>query len=242
MFDFLPDYSRRPIQRNPYFLGGVGFMLAGAALHWWSVRADNIAEELGVGESALVTPDGSGLSLLTSDLTAAQAEAFKRSLPSVGQQYAPLMVRAGKQEGVSPFVIAGIMANESGFGTVCKMPACQGYDRHGWGLMQIDDRSHKPFIASKVNGRPAYEDPWSSIEYGADLFRRYREYLARRFPNLSQLELLRATTSAYNAGNGAVGRALAKGRNPDSVTTGRNYGKKVLASATGYLTAARGMT
>ena len=242
MFDFLPDYSRRPIQRNPYFLGGVGLMVAGAALHWWSVRADNIAEVLGVTEDSLVTPDGSGLSLLTSDLTAAQAEAFKRSLPSVGQQYASLMVRAGKQEGVSPFVVAGIMANESGFGTVCKMPACQGYDRHGWGLMQVDDRSHAPFIAKTVNGRPAYEDPWSVIEYGTDLFRKYRVFLKSRFPKLSELELLRATTSAYTAGNGAVARALAKGRSPDSVTTGRNYAKKVLASATGFLNSARGMT
>lgn len=228
---FLPDYSDRPAQRNPYFLGGVGLVVAGLLVRWNRTKPDPIEKALPPVVVAGPIP------LTQASLTDAQAAAFKRSLPALGQQYADMFVRAGRAAGVSPFILAGLMEQETRFGKGCRDAACRGYGGGDYGLMQIN-RIHKDFFTRQVNGRPAYEDPWSSIEYGANLFASYQKWLARKFPKMTDLELLRATAASYNAGSGAVAKALAKGNSPDSVTTGYNYGKSVMQRATGFLAAA----
>ena len=66
---------------------------------------------------------------------------------------------------------------------------------------------------------------------GAEIFANKREYLRNRFPNLTPDQLMTATLSAYNGGEGAVGRALQRGASTDSVTTGKDYARDVLNRA-----------
>ena len=69
------------------------------------------------------------------------------------------------------------------------------------------------------------------LRKGAEVFANKREYLRNRFPQLTPDELMIATLSAYNAGEGAVGRALQRGASTDSVTTGKDYARDVLNRA-----------
>ena len=69
------------------------------------------------------------------------------------------------------------------------------------------------------------------LRKGAEIFAKKREYLRNRFPQLTPNELMTATLSAYNAGEGAVGRALHRGASTDSVTTGKDYARDVLNRA-----------
>ena len=236
----LPDYRDRPMARNPYFLWGTGLVFLGAVTHWLRGRPDDIKEELPAEASTgLVVPSAGSsgtLTLTKSDLTPAEVVVFKRALPARGQPYADFFVRAGREKGVSPFILAALMHRESNYGKGCKLPACRGYAGDDYGLMQINQRAHPAFFAKQVNGRPAYEDPWSVIQYGAGVFGSYKKMLAGWFPQMTDLEILRATASSYNAGPGNVRKALNKGKSPDSVTTGGDYGKDVLAKATALLT------
>ena len=63
-----------------------------------------------------------------------------------------------------------------------------------------------------------------SVQGGCRILAGKRAYLAKK-----QCTDLRAIAAAYNTGEGNVSRSLANGRDPDSTTTGRNYGSDVLA-------------
>lgn len=99
-------------------------------------------------------------------------------------------------------------------------PGIIGADGHGRGLMQIDDRAHPEFCARLLaDGRPAWSDPASNIKQGSQIL----DAGLRVFPgNLS------AGVAAYNAGAGAVRRALSRGHSPDVATTGGDYSARVL--------------
>lgn len=90
---------------------------------------------------------------------------------------------------------------------------------HGYGVMQVDIGTDpafcKTWTAEKVN---------ESVERGCRILAGKRAYLAKK-----QCTDLRAIAAAYNTGEGNVSRSLAAGRDPDSTTTGRNYGSDVLA-------------
>lgn len=220
-----PNYSHLPATRNPYVLGGLGLVLAGVLVEWSSnkpVAAPNVPVE----------PVGSGgaVGLSITDLNDGQERAFKQALPPIAKPFASFFVAVGREIGVSPYILAGIMSRESGFGAACpNLPKCRGSGGNDYGLMQINT-IHKAFFASKVNGRPAYEDPEASIRYGAKVYREYFDYL-RGKSNLTGTDLYAATAAAYNAGPGNVMKALRRGRSYDSVTTGKDYGRDVLRRA-----------
>ena len=69
------------------------------------------------------------------------------------------------------------------------------------------------------------------LRKGGEIFANKRTYLRNRFPNLTPDQLMTATLSAYNGGEGAVGRALQRGASTDSVTTGKDYARDVLNRA-----------
>ena len=92
-----------------------------------------------------------------------------------------------------------------------------GDNGFGFGLMQIDSRSHDHFLNAHSGGL----DPASNIRYGAKLLRE----------NFDRFGRWDAALAAYNAGPTRVANAILAGRSPDSVTTGQNYSADVLSRA-----------
>ena len=93
-----------------------------------------------------------------------------------------------------------------------------GDNGHGRGLMQIDDRSHKRFLA-KHDGKP---QPEPSIIYATNLL---RANLNRYAGNYNK------AVAAYNTGPRNVDNSIKNGRSPDSTTAHGNYGADVLYRA-----------
>src|SRR5579872_4087538 len=75
-------------------------------------------------------------------------DAFAGALPSNGQYLAPVIWQVYQESGVSPFVLAGIIAQESDFGDTLtpRGPGGSQVGGLGKGLMQID-ASPKNFAA-----------------------------------------------------------------------------------------------
>lgn len=126
------------------------------------------------------------LTLLTSVLTPEQAQAFTNALPERAKKYAPMFIESGQKNGVSPLILAGIMNTETRYGAGCgvakstPLPQCRGVTQEDWGLMQINS-SHEDFILrKKVNGRPAYEDPYASIMYAGSVLRNSIRFMKQK--------------------------------------------------------------
>lgn len=131
------------------------------------------------------------------------------NIPAQYRQWLPQVQAAAKKYNLDPALIFAVMSRESGGKNI------RGDAGHGRGLMQIDDRSWGPWLASHQGGM----DPASNIMKGAEILR----------ANLDQFKgNTKAALAAYNAGGGNVNKALRAGRDPDSVTTGHNYGSDVL--------------
>jgi hypothetical protein len=110
------------------------------------------------------------------------------------------------------------------------LAAARGDGGHGHGIMQVDDRSHAAFCDGE-----GWQDLRSSLEYvhhnvmvpsfnylGENCFESVKEDYGALF---------KATVAAYNCGPGNVRKALEAGTGVDSLTTGRDYAKDVLARA-----------
>jgi len=133
-----------------------------------------------------------------------------RGLPQPYAQWARAVFKASESSGVDPALLFAVMARETGGRNVV------GDGGHGRGLMQIDDRSHGKWLAANEQGM----NPETNVAYGARVLRANID----AFPGN-----LKAAVAAYNAGAGRVRAALAKGADPDTVTTGKNYAADVLA-------------
>jgi hypothetical protein len=83
---------------------------------------------------------------------------------------------------------------------------------HGHGMFQYDDRSHAIPAGFDHDVRLQAETAAAMLRGLIDAFQ----------------GAIRPALDGYNAGAGAVRAALKIGRDPDSVTTGRNYGSDVL--------------
>ncbi|MCB0711666.1 MAG: peptidoglycan-binding protein [Ignavibacteriae bacterium] len=151
-----------------------------------------------------------------------------KQLKAVQENYLPFVEEAAKRAGVPPSVICGIGSRESEWGLSTALdkrgPGGKGDHGHGRGLMQIDDRYH----AFARTGK--WDNAEANILYAAKVLISSRAYIAKRY-TLDDKTLLRATLAAYNCGPGNVAKALAKGRDIDFYTTGRDYGANVLDRA-----------
>ncbi|MEE2904178.1 MAG: hypothetical protein VYC39_17760, partial [Myxococcota bacterium] len=131
-------------------------------------------------------------------------------LPRI-QNLSTTIGRIAKHYDIPPSILAGIVSRETRGRNVI------GDNGHGHGLAQVDSGSFGPWARNwRASGMPLEE----GLRKGAEIFANKREYLRNRFPQLTPNELMTATLSAYNAGEGAVGRALQRGASTDSVTTG----------------------
>jgi len=98
---------------------------------------------------------------------------------------------------LDPLVIAAILERESKGGDALMPPGPRGKGDggHGHGLMQLDDRWHKPFIATGLWAEAA-----PAMVYAARLLRQGLDAFGGDYPE---------TIGSYNAGIGGVRRALA---------------------------------
>lgn len=192
----------------------------------------------------------SAASVVSKVATLTNEQAFKASLPSAGRNFAADILRVAKEEGLSPFLLAGFMEQESGFGMGLspKGPTGTGDAGHGHGLMQIDDRSHREFLSKRTaDGTPLWQIPYENLKYAAKVYKdaaRYfkmdgkgkkvvvkpGDYAAKQgvrpgtYADPRPLQgdaLVAAAIASYNTGQGNVIKALAAGKPPDFTTTGR---------------------
>jgi hypothetical protein len=102
---------------------------------------------------------------------------------------------------------------------------------NGVGLMQIDIRYHA--IARQAKQAGSWQnDPEPLIDYGASLLRGNYDWARTTWPDFGSAANGRGwykiAASAYNAGRGGARRGVLQG-DSDRYTTGRNYGRDVLA-------------
>lgn len=174
---------------------------------------------------------------------------FKRVIPPACREHADAIMKVASEKNVSPFLITAIIVRESRCGTALRsgtgdfaarspsvvpdgvpvraagngkvLPA----DGLGWGrgLMQIDYGFHYQWVKNND-----WRDPLLNIRKGVEVWKSGLKYLKRN--GLAGDQLVRAATAAYNAGPARVLRAVRQGRDPDSVTTGRDYSSSVLGT------------
>lgn len=132
-----------------------------------------------------------------------------RRLPPHMARWSPQFAAAELCFGVDPWVLAAICEQESlgGDALYPKGPGGTGDQGHGRGLMQIDDRWHRGFIAATLWDRsPAWKHPTFSIMYGAGLMRANLDELGGDYWS---------AIAAYNCGAAKVRSVLnALGFNP----------------------------
>lgn len=150
------------------------------------------------------------------------ASLFRLSVPD----YAPSwlvdsIVASSQKHDLSPFIPGAIVAWESDWSkglTPSLSPTGTGDGGHGRGPWQLDDRppaGNTAFIESA-----SYADPDAQAEQAV---------AGHIMPAINQfgLDNLDAVFATYNAGPGAVKKAIAAGNPPGSVTTGTTHGTYV---------------
>ncbi|NXI42604.1 LYG protein, partial [Galbula dea] len=134
-------------------------------------------------------------------------------------KYKTLIKRVGEKLCIEPAVIAGIISRESHAGTILKNG--WGDNGNGFGLMQVDKRSHK------------IEGTWNSethITQGTKILISMIKEIQKKFPRWTKDQQLKGGISAYNAGPGNVQSY----DRMDIGTTHNDYSDDVVARAQYY--------
>lgn len=147
---------------------------------------------------------------------------LRAGLPAEGKYLTDVLWRIYQETGLDPLLLAGIFARESGF-----KADILGDAGHGHGLGQIDDRSFGDWLKSHD-----WKDPYTNASKSADILIAKAAYLKGH--GIGGDKLVSAALAAYNAGEGRVLETLNKGGNPDSLTTGGDYSRWVLAKRDTY--------
>jgi soluble lytic murein transglycosylase-like protein len=132
----------------------------------------------------------------------------------------------GKKYGLPPALILALMSRESGFGT--GLVDGWGDHHHGFGILQVDNRSHTP-----VGGPYSLEH----MNQAMGIFEGGLAQVKREHPGWTSDQQLAGAVAAYNAGPGNV---QTQPTNPstwaqmDAGTTGNNYSRDVWAQGQWY--------
>ncbi len=124
---------------------------------------------------------------------------------------------AGEQYHIPPALLAAIASRETHGGSVLARNGT-GDHGHGFGVLQVDDRSHRPDRSEGAYGQ-------AHINQAAAIFDRGLDAVKRDFPDLSPEAQLQTAVSRYNGGGGRVHP------NSDRGTTHGDYGNDTLARA-----------
>ncbi|XP_062457575.1 lysozyme g-like protein 2 [Rhea pennata] len=149
---------------------------------------------------------------------AASRKIAERDLRSM-DRYKTLIKKVGQKLCVEPAVIAGIISRESHAGKALKNG--WGDNGNGFGLMQVDRRSHKP--VGEWNGE-------RHLIQGTEILISMIKAMQRKFPRWTKEQQLKGGISAYNAGPGNV-RTYER---MDIGTTHDDYANDVVARAQYY--------
>ncbi len=237
---------------NPYVLGGAAVAFALLARWWWGESEERATERVVDESSDPIVPNvqQSFSYLTTTNFTPSLAKAFIASLPTLGQQYGQFMVDAGREFGVSPFLLAGIMEQETGYGACVggrgSGPSCIGFNGQDRGLMQINDGYFPEFFAAvTADGTPYWADPKQNVRQGAKILASNMDYWRGKGgtdasdprPLTDARKIAWYALASYNAGAGAVLKWVKRGQSPDRATYDRKYGETVLQRAKRIATA-----
>lgn len=194
---------------SPTVIGAGIFLVGGGLLIWWSGSADS---------NFFINPVRTQLYNLTG-YVGYFPDPSKRAATYLSQIQA-----ASAATGVPASIIAGLGDRETLWGLSSALsqpgPAGTGDNGNGMGLMQIDQR---------YNPLSNWQDPQTNISAGAGIYSSY--YSQLQSAGVDPSILTRAAASAYNAGVAGVLKAIQAGQDPDSVTTGGNYGLDVVSRA-----------
>jgi len=133
----------------------------------------------------------------------------------------PLLVAAAKQAGLPPAYVVAVASRET------RIQNILGDGGHGHGVMQIDDRSHREFLAEHPDWRT---NPAPLIEHAAELLAYNCAAVRKRWPAFDDRQVRKVAASAYNAGMTNAAQGVSTG-DSDRYTTGRDYGRDVLLRA-----------
>jgi type VI secretion system secreted protein VgrG len=142
----------------------------------------------------------------------------------LAEKYQADAEKLGKQFHIPPALILALMSRESGFGTLLDASG-RGDFGHGFGILQVDDRSHVP-----VGG------PYSlqHMQQAMGIFDGGLAQIKRDHPGWTPDQQLAGAVAAYNAGPNAI---ATQPTNPstwaqmDVGTTGNNYSRDTWAQA-----------
>lgn len=134
--------------------------------------------------------------------------------------YKHLFVKVGKEQGVSPAILAAIASRETRGREVV------GDHGNGFGIIQVDRRYHPEKVAKIVakQGEARVEE---SIRQGAIVFKDSLAEIKRKFPQWNEAQQIKGALAAYNAGVSTVQTY----EGMDRGTTGDDYSSDVWARA-----------
>lgn len=151
----------------------------------------------------------------------AASEAMARTDRARVMRHKEKFKEAGRRFGLAPALLAAVASRESRGGAILDARG-EGDNGHGFGLMQVDDRSGAPAVRE---GGPAGQP---HINQATGILRDKLDGVRQRFPGLSAVEQLEAAVSRYNGGRGLPPPDSDRG------TTGGDYMNDVWARAKFY--------
>ncbi len=128
--------------------------------------------------------------------------------------------QVGRETGLPPALLAAIASRESRGGNILDRNG-EGDYGHGYGIMQVDNRSHTQARQDGPYGL-------AHIRQAAGILKAKLDAVKRQYPNMSPEQQLQTAVSRYNGGRGLPYP------NSDAGTTGGDYSNDVLARAQYY--------
>jgi Bacterial SH3 domain/Peptidase family M23 len=135
-------------------------------------------------------------------------------------RFKQLFVVAASENGLPPALLAAIASRESRGGSALDEDGL-GDNGHGYGLMQIDDRSFRADTSDGPFGQ-------AHISQASDIFKAKLSRVEDAFPSLADSAQLQTAISRYNGGRGLAAP------DSDTGTTGGDYSNDVWARARFY--------
>lgn len=124
---------------------------------------------------------------------------------------------AGAKYDIPPALLAAIASRETHGGSLLSKNGT-GDHGHGYGILQVDNRSHRPDRSEGAYGQ-------AHINQAAAIFDAKLEAVKKAYPHLSAEEQLQTAVSRYNGGSGRPHP------NSDRGTTHADYSNDTLARA-----------
>lgn len=145
---------------------------------------------------------------------------------SLAEKWQPKAAEMGAKYGIPPALILAMMSRETGFLTSPALKDGWGDYGYGYGIIQVDKRSHSVVTEGGPGGDP-------HINQALGIFSSARAAVAKAHPDWSPAWQLAAAIVSYNAGHIPKGSSPANLADMDRATTNQ-YARDVIAQAKWY--------